>query len=102
MKVIALTGHPLAQEAAHLQLAALLTQRGMDGEVLVIAGTRHRLEAHAAHDSGGEVWQCGAGEPDPLLVSSIDRTLPATTFEAMGPHVVTCLAEFVAKTRIGA
>lgn len=102
MKIIALTGHPEAQHAAHLQLVALLQDRGMDKDVLVISNCVYRMEAHAAQDSGGELWHCGTGTPDPLLASSVDRTLPATCFDDMGPHVVNSLAEFVAKTRVAA
>lgn len=101
MKTIALTGHPMAQQAAHLQLTALLQDRGMDADVKVLVGLTERAEAHGIHDAGGEVWFCGTGVPSPVLASSIDRMLPACSFDDMRIHVITCLAEFVAKTRVG-
>ncbi|MFC5498159.1 hypothetical protein ACFPOE_11485 [Caenimonas terrae] len=101
MKTIALTGHPQAREAAYLQLQAIVRDRGMTGDVQVTQyAVILRVQAHAIHDAGGEVWHCGPLAPARELLGRIDRVLPAATFEAMGPDVITCLAEFVAKRHI--
>jgi hypothetical protein len=102
VKPIALTGHPVAQEAAALQLQALLNGRALDSAINVRAGVTQSAEAHGIHDEGGEIWHCGVDAPLPALVGLIDRSLAADTFEAMGVHVVRCLAEFQTKTRVGA
>lgn len=93
--IIALCGHPVAQDAAHLQLQALITQRRLPMRVL--AGVTKVEEARAVLAEGGELWQCGTEEPRAELAPLIDRTLPASTFEAMALHVAGALASACGK-----
>lgn len=100
MKTIVLTGHLVAQEAAELQVQILIEEGDLHTELQVRAVGASHIDAHDIHDAGGEIWHCGPGEPRSNLVGLVDRTLPATTFDDMRSHVVTCLAEFIAKTHI--
>ncbi|MCW5648378.1 MAG: hypothetical protein KIS62_01395 [Ramlibacter sp.] len=98
MNIIALTGHPVAQEAAHLQLQSLIAQRGLG--IRVLSGVTSADEATAVYAEGGELWQCGSDEPRPELVNHIDRTLPADNFDTMALHVAGALAGLLAKASI--
>lgn len=94
--LIALTGHPVAQEAAHLQLQALIAQR--QAPVRVLAGLTKAEEACAVIAEGGEVWQCGTDPAREELEALVDRTLPANTFDAMALHVAGAFAAAMAGT----
>lgn len=83
--VIALTGHPVAQEAAHLQLQALIAERKVP--LRVLSGLTSAEEATAIMVEGGQVWHCGTDPARDELAALIDRELPANTFEAMGDAV---------------
>jgi hypothetical protein len=103
VNTIALTGHPVAQEAVALQLQALLNGRVLAAGITVRAGVTQSAEAHGIHLEGGEIWHCGtADERGQWLGGLVDRTLPADTFEAIGALVVRSLNAFQAKTRIAA
>jgi hypothetical protein len=87
VNTIALTGHPVAQEAVALQLQALLNGRVLAAGITVRAGVTQSAEAHGIHLEGGEIWHCGTAEPLPALVGLV---------------VVRSLNAFQAKTRIAA
>jgi hypothetical protein len=78
MKIIALTGHPMAQQAAELQLLALARNRGP--EIHVQAGVASAAEARAVHASQGEVWHCGDDKPRLELSADIDRHVAGSNF----------------------
>lgn len=93
MKTIALTGNPTAQDAAALQLQALINGRNL--RVSVRIGVTQLAEAQGIKDAGGEVWHCGVDEPQPDLAHTVDRKLTARTFEAMSSRVAMCLGQFI-------
>lgn len=98
MQPIGLTGHADAQAAVALQLAALITERGL--QIAVLLGVNATPQAYAIHHEGGELWQCGPYSPLSQLVGQIDRVLPGTTFEDIAPQVQESLAALCAKTNL--
>lgn len=100
MRAIALTGHPEAQNAVALQLTALITASAASLSVCI--GVKTVAEAHVIHDGGGEIWHCGADEPDRALRGCIDRVITGSTFEEVAPHVINSFADFRTKTPIAA
>jgi hypothetical protein len=100
MKTIALTGNPIAQDAAHLQLQALINGRALPIRVRI--GLTRADEAHQVHEEGGAVWHCGTEAPRPELAGAVDRTLPTTTWGELGEHVAAGLTQFMGKLRVGA
>lgn len=100
MKIIALTGDPLAQHNAEIQLLQLLLTYVPPLTVSVVAGLTTRAEAYHIHHQGGEVWLCGPEAPRRELVGLIDRVITAATPEAVADQAVTCLAQFISKTHI--
>jgi hypothetical protein len=98
VKTIALTGHPVAQDAAALQLQALINCRNLP--ITVRIGLTTGVEAYDVHEAGGEVWHCGP-ESSPLdLAGLVDRALPATSFDAQSVQIQSCLTQFLSKTNI--
>jgi hypothetical protein len=98
VKPIALTGDPLAQDAAGHRLAELTTARGLALKLFI--GVKTAAEAYHVHASGGEVWLCGPYAPARALVGHIDRVLPGITPQEIAPSVLTSLEQMLAKTPI--
>lgn len=93
MLTIALTGNPTAQDAAALQLQALINGRNLP--VTVRIGLTELAEAQGIKDAGGEVWHCGVDEPSADLAHAVNRRLPARNFDAMSSRVAMCLGQFM-------
>lgn len=98
MKTIALTGEPRAQDAAALYLQAAINGRALP--VQLVVGLVERAQAYQVHETGGEIWQCGAQSPRADLVGVIDRVLPADSVMTIGTQVNQCLEQFLSKRPI--
>lgn len=99
MKIIALTGHPVAQQAAALHLRAMVNGRNLP--VTVRTGIVAGAQAYIVHEAGGEIWHCGPATPGfDLQGGLIDRTLPVVSFDDLAPHVQAFLDQFLTKTPI--